>query len=342
MTQLYVQKRFVNRKGLPRGPRIRREIHIAANGLAKTKFALALGHALAYLGTILLLAVSFDWTTMSWKWLLYPIGALIAARQMRGLECLVHEASHFNWIRRPRSLNDVSANLLAAVPMGMTVAGYRRQHFIHHNSYGSDKDPDYVRLQELNIYNLISDNSTALIFGLVVRFPKYWIGWMKAIGTRPRNIGLWLAWHSMVLSGLILFQMSIGMPAENAFRNVVISWGLFWLLPMAFLLPFIRFVGEIDEHAYPSPDCSSDATLFNTTITNHGFLHKLLIHPTGDGYHLAHHLFPSVPGWSLRIMHNHMIDLDPALRAQILERRTLSLRKWSGSKPFAEQYGTSL
>lgn len=152
---------------------------------------------------------------------------------------------------------------------------------------------------------------------------------MKAIGTHPRNIGLWLAWHSMVLSGLILFQMSIGMPAENAFRNVVISWDLFWLLPMVFLLPFIRFVGEIDEHAYPSPDCSSDATLFNTTITNHGFLHKMLIHPTGDGYHLAHHLFPSVPGWRLRIMHNHMIDLDPALRAQILERRTLSLRRWS-------------
>lgn len=332
MMQLQVQKRFLNRSRLSRGPRIRKEISIFANSLAKTKIFLALGHALVYFGTIVLLAFFFNWITTPWKWLLYPVGALVVARQMRGLECLVHEASHFNWIRRPRRLNDISANFLAAVPMCMTVAGYRQQHLLHHNCYGSYKDPDYVRLTELDIDNLTSDNSTALIFGIIARFPKYLIGWMKAIGTHPHNIGLWLAWHTVVLSGFILFLIFIGTPAEKAFHDVLISWVLFWLLPMFFLLPFIRFVGEINEHAYPSSDCSNVETLFSTTITNHGFLHKLLIHPTGDGYHLAHHLFPSVPGWKLRIMHNHMIDLDPALRAQILERRTLSLRRLNRPK----------
>ena len=178
-------------------------------------------------------------------------------------------------------------------------------------------------------YNLRIDNSIALIFGIVERFPKYWIGWMKAIGTNPSNFILWLVWHSTVLSGFILFQISIGDSAENAFRKVVILWGLFWFLPMVFVLPFIRFIGEISEHAYPPPDRSKDATLFNTTITNHGFLNKLLIHPTGDGYHLVHHLFPSIPGWRLRTMHNHMIELEPALMTQIIERRTLSLHKCS-------------
>lgn len=77
--------------------------------------------------------------------------------------------------------------------MCMTIADYRWQHLIHHNIYGSNNDPDYVRLAELNIVNLNSDNCTALIFGLIVCFLKYLIGWVKAVGTHPRNIGLWLA-----------------------------------------------------------------------------------------------------------------------------------------------------
>src|SRR5437868_2102997 len=51
--------------------------------------------------------------------------AVLGARQMRGLECLVHDGSHFNWTRK-KDLNDRFCNLLAAWPMLSDVRSYRR------------------------------------------------------------------------------------------------------------------------------------------------------------------------------------------------------------------------
>lgn len=42
-----------------------------------------------------------------------PIAWLISGRTMRGLECLVHEASHYN-LSRKRRLNDALADYLCA------------------------------------------------------------------------------------------------------------------------------------------------------------------------------------------------------------------------------------
>ena len=41
------------------------------------------------------------------------IGAVLLGRQYRALECMAHEASHYNWTRDKRHLNDLQAlNLL--------------------------------------------------------------------------------------------------------------------------------------------------------------------------------------------------------------------------------------
>ena len=61
----------------------------------------------------------------------------------QGLECLVHEASHYNWSRH-RRLNDLAANVLAAIPVFSTVGRYRVGHFIHHRMKGAEDDPKFV------------------------------------------------------------------------------------------------------------------------------------------------------------------------------------------------------
>jgi fatty acid desaturase len=65
--------------------------------------------------------------------------------------------------------------------------------------------------------------------------------------------------------------------------------------------PTIRLLGESAEHIYNSPPGGDRGRyLVGSTISNLGLLQTLLIHPHGDGMHLAHHLFPYVPGWHLR------------------------------------------
>ncbi len=48
--------------------------------------------------------------------LVWPVAMLFAGRTMRGLECLVHEASHYN-LTRNRALNDALADGLCTWPV---------------------------------------------------------------------------------------------------------------------------------------------------------------------------------------------------------------------------------
>ena len=48
---------------------------------------------------------------------------VVIARSQRALECLTHEASHYNWSRNPK-LNDLVANMLSAIPVFSTVESF--------------------------------------------------------------------------------------------------------------------------------------------------------------------------------------------------------------------------
>lgn len=69
-----------------------------------------------------------------------------------------------------------------------------------------------------------------------------------------------------------------------------------WLLAQFLALPLIRAEAEAAEHDY------SLGSELQGTYTSLG--ERKLIHPVGDGYHLLHHMFPSVPGPELRALHD--------------------------------------
>lgn len=75
---------------------------------------------------------------------------IATGRQLRALECLVHEASHFNWSCRYRRMNDVLGFLLAGLPTGASVRDYRTSHLLHHGRFGTADDPDFAQYQELH------------------------------------------------------------------------------------------------------------------------------------------------------------------------------------------------
>lgn len=67
--------------------------------------------------------------------------AVAIARQQRALENLVHSASHFEFSRKNKKLNDFLGNVLAAFPVANIVEDYRKGHFLHHRAYNSELDP---------------------------------------------------------------------------------------------------------------------------------------------------------------------------------------------------------
>jgi fatty acid desaturase len=250
-----------------------------------------------------------------------PLAAAIAvnvvvlvgvARFQRGLECLVHEASHYNWTRR-RRLNDVLANSLAALPVFSTVQEYRVGHFIHHRKKGTADDPDLRRYVELDVEGLDRTSALRYWLGVARRLPRYTLGWWSAIQASRRTALEGLAWHLLVV--VLAGTLVVG-PTWS-----LLVWGQ-WMAAFAFVLPVLRFVGEAGEHHYVGT-----GTVFEATMVNDGPVHHLLIHPHGDSYHLVHHLWPSVPHHRIRRLHKLLVELDPEGYAGRVRRRTRILEE---------------
>ena len=106
--------------------------------------------------------------------------------------------------------------------------------------------------------------------------PKYWLRWPMAIQTDPTTALKALLWHVIVF--VVPTAVVLG-PVR-----AIIVWIVYWFVPMLMILPIVRFVGESGKHTYDDPD-DPPSTIFDATVSNVGWLHRLLFHPAGDAWH---------------------------------------------------------
>jgi fatty acid desaturase len=246
-----------------------------------------------------------------------PVAVLVAARQLRALECLVHEASHFNWSRHHRRAADALATVLACLPTGARIADYRASHLLHHGKFGTAADPDRQRYTELGLEDLDRTRATAFAAGLARRFVPYQLGWFATLGAAPVTAALPLLWSA----ALIVAPAALAGGAAWA-----VPAALVWLVTHVVALPALRFVGESSEHVYREAD-----TVFDATVSNLGLVQRVLIHPHGDGYHTVHHLWPGVPHHRLRWLHHVLLAQDPAYRERLKYRTGVLQRPRTGA-----------
>ncbi|WP_157062782.1 fatty acid desaturase family protein [Actinopolyspora mortivallis] len=238
---------------------------------------------------------------------LVVVGALIVARFCRGLENLVHEGSHFNWSRHDRRLNDALV-LAAAVPVGAGIGAYRLGHLRHHGKFGTSADPDLARYVELDLEGIERSSRAAYLRGLVARFGRYQLGWLREVSSGPYVVVAPFCWALLLI---VLPSAVLG--------GLGAAWlsGLTWALGFLVLLPFLRMIAESSEHVYSDAD-----TVFDATVSNIGFLQRAVLHPHNDGYHTLHHMWPGVPHHRIARLHRFLVRNDPAGYGATLRYRT--------------------
>jgi fatty acid desaturase len=236
------------------------------------------------------------------------VAACLVGRQLRAMECLVHEASHLNWSRHHRRANDMFAAVLCGWPAGIRIGNYRASHLVHHGRLGTDGDPDRQRYRELDIENLDRGSLIAFVRGLLPRLAAYQRGWLRATAADPVSIAMPVVWAllTIALPAMMLWGLA------GAVTGLVV-----WAGGHTLALPVLRFIGESSEHSYTDAD-----TVFDSTITNLGRLQRWLIHPHSDGYHTVHHLWPGTPHHGLRTLHRALMQADPDGYARRLRVRT--------------------
>lgn len=252
----------------------------------------------------------------------YPMTVLFVARQQRGLELMVHDASHSTWHRLRRDLNNRWADLLVAYPVLSTVAAYWASHRLHHGHYGADLDPCRRRFRNMGLAHVDLSSRWKIMKAVLRWLPSYNREYYKEIGSASASVWLHFAiWHTLVLLAptatiLIVFG---GVAPLLAAGLALAAWTIWWVVPATVVLPVLRSIAEAEEHDYERGD-----TEFDTTFTNIGWLHVLLIHPFNDPYHLVHHMFPAIPAINHHKVHALLIQHDPAYQAAL--HRTEILR----------------
>jgi len=226
------------------------------------------------------------------------VSLIVATRQMRALENIVHFGSHNNFCR-DKILNDRMTNLLAAWPMLQDVMQYRIFHNAHHGDYGAHGDPCKERLERIGASGLEINNNRQLLFAILVWMPSYVREFYNEVKSSSRQVVVFFVWHASVLAGLTLL-VSLQFAAYAA---------LHWFASMFLILPFLRSIAEFSEHDYQRGD-----TVRETTFNNLGLLDHLLLHPAGDAWHALHHLHPTVPWWKQGSAHRFLMEKDGAYR----------------------------
>lgn len=227
----------------------------------------------------------------------YPLLLCFIGARQHALVVLMHEGAHVRLFSH-RKLNDWVSEVLLSWPMLLfTMHAYRRNHWPHHRHTNGAGDPDWARKQTVEWR--FPKSAKALWLQLMsytlgagfLRFVVVAARLPKPVGTQDSDP------RAMKIARLLFLGTSIALiTALHVWREFL----LFWVLPFLTWFQVAFLVRSIAEH-FAIEGRGGVFAKTRTTIPN--WFDSLFLVPKNAGYHLEHHLFPSVPFFNLPRLH---------------------------------------
>lgn len=303
---------------------LRDEIYYSGHSYALPKeFLRQVTHVRPYRGAFDILGVwlqvaFFWWVGQTyWNapgfWWVYPVLAFLIAGRLGAFLQLIHEASHYSLFAH-RTWNNRAAKWFCALPIGVFFEGYASGHRRHHAYTNTSRDP----LSDREKYRVTDFRDPKLY----LLFLKDIVGWTALsiffsyketeeapTENEPSKV--------KALPELCLVQLFILM---LCFKGNVLQYVFLWIFPAIsphMVLMRVRGIAEhglsqqLGKHLHVPSEGTFYTRSFLTPQNTYRFapavwLEKYLIGSFSVHYHHEHHLFPNVPFYHLKEVHERI------------------------------------
>jgi len=261
---------------------------------------LAVASDYAVIAATILLTIHSDW-------LFYPFALLIIGSRQRALATILHEASHRTLTKSPR-LSFLIGSFCSGYLVLSTFSAYKYSHrHLHHGNFGNpEKDCDYHDMIASGVYDESLSRSSyiwrvILAPLLLLRIPSqlYFILKARLFAAKRRKSNLYelilfVFFWGLIVSGFLHF---------HGFFYLFI----FWVVPYLTAFQVINWFIELSEHA---PLMNNEVDILMTRNRNSHWFEAFFTSIHNEHYHLAHHLWPCVPFWKMKPLHDILMT-DP-------------------------------
>lgn len=240
----------------------------------------------------------------------YLLAAFFIGGRQRALAGVLHMATHRAFMAHHRAGSILGA-VFGGYPVLQSFTAYRASHLgEHHGRLGDpERDPDYRQYKD---NGLCGDNLGRPALNRYLR---------KVVG--PRSTGsyiLYLLRHRVWSKDEVPLERTLRIAALVAVLGWAVAghWWLWlvllWFVPLVTTQVWIGAVAELMEH-FPLIENAPRIDLYMSWNREYGFLTRFLFSEAdGEGFHLAHHLYPRTPMWRLREV-DAILANDPAYAA---------------------------
>lgn len=232
-------------------------------------------------------------------WWLAPVGVLLAAAIQVRLTLLMHDAAHRLLHPDPR-VNDLLGNLFCALPQGTQLRDYRHFHLVHHGFTGDpDRDPEFPVYEAMG-YNF--DRRSARAVAAMLLRDAVGVSFVRFV--RATNDFLRREKQSKRLRKLTPVEVVTAVVVTAGGAALALAgWWLellvFWLLPQPTVTFWLNKIQGMGEHTGREGPTEFDRT-WNRVLWP---LEHFFIIPLNAGYHVDHHMYPSVPWYRQKDLH---------------------------------------
>lgn len=233
----------------------------------------------------------------------------IGGRQ-RGLADILHQAAHGTLVKS-RQFGVVLGTLFSGYPLLQSLTGYTDSHVRHHHPYLGDPvlDPDYVEYQRRGL------TGPNLRRKALYRYLRALVGVRSTIGYIQYLIkNRILNAEEAMVERWIRFAYALAALGICIWQGWLITLAGYWFVPLITTHAWVGSFIELLEH-YPLIETAPLVNIYMTRNRECGpVVNFLLGLQAQEGYHLVHHLFPKVPRWRLREVHQILME-DPEYAA---------------------------